>query len=140
VRIEAKNIKTLIMNQELITKEQMISQEIGEEISLEQAAKMVKNHHDKMGAEASHAFSISKEEIAMILNQPGCVGITFKEAINDEGVKTLVYGGVDFKGNGILEIVTVDEMGKLDFEQGKIGIIKATGGSNVLPTKSWFQF
>jgi hypothetical protein len=129
------------MNQELITKEQMISQEIGEEISLEQAAKMVKNHHDKMGAEASHAFSISKIEIEKILNQPGCMGITFKEAINEEGIKTLVFGGIDTKGNGILEIVTVDEMGKLDFEQGKIGVIKAVGGgSNVLPTKSWFQF
>jgi hypothetical protein len=126
------------MNQELLTKEKTNSKEIGEEISLELAAKMVKNHHDKLGADESHTFNIGKDAIEMILSQSGCVGITFKEAINEDGLKTWVYGGIDSKGNSILEVVSVDEKGKLEFEKGKIGVIKASAGTPVLP-HSWFQ-
>jgi hypothetical protein len=111
------------MNQELLTKVQVISQEIGEEVSLEMVAKMVKNHHDKMGAKESQVFSIAKSEVEKILNQPGCVSITFKEAINEEGDKTWVYAGFNAKGKCLVEVVAIDNKGKLDVQKGKFGVI-----------------
>jgi hypothetical protein len=121
------------MNKESLVNELLDFQAIGGEISHELAAKMVKNHHDKYGVENSNSFLIGKDAIDMILSQPGCVGMCFSEAINEEGNKTLVYAGVDSNGKCIIELTSVDE-------KGKLAIIKGSLGDNLLPPPtSWWS-
>jgi hypothetical protein len=101
------------MNKESLVKDQVNFQAIGEEISHELAAKMVKNHHDIHTLDASNSYYIGKTVINQILSQPGCVGLRIFDAINEIGDKTLVYVGIDSKGKSILEITTVNDYGKL---------------------------
>ena len=95
---------------------------------------MVKDHHDKYTLDESHSYIIGKNAIDMILAQPGCVGIRFFDALNEEGNKTLVYVGIDSKGKSIIEITTVNE-------DGKLAIIKAASGDHLLVPKpvNWFD-
>ena len=109
------------MNKESLVREQINFQTAGEEISHELAAKMIKDHHDKYSYEESHSYTIGREIIEKILSQPGCVGITFRDAINESGNKTLVYVGVNAKGKSILELTTVNDHGKLAVTPGMIG-------------------
>ena len=66
-------------------------------------------------------ITIGKNIIEAILAQPGCVGITFRDAINEFGIKTLVYVGINSNGNSILELTTVNDHGKLAVTHGMIG-------------------
>ena len=109
------------MNKESLVQTKIDFSAAGEEITHELAAKMIKNHHDKYSYEESHSYTIGKSIIEAILAQPGCVGITFRDAINEFGEKTLVYVGVDSKGNSILELTTVNDHGKLAVTHGMIG-------------------
>jgi hypothetical protein len=122
------------MNKELLVKAQINFQAIGEEITHELAAKMVKDHHDKHTVEGSNSYFIGKDVINQILSQPGCVGIRIFDAINEQGCKTLVYVGIDAKGKSILEITTVSN-------DGKLAVIKAAVGDQILVTKpiNWFN-
>jgi hypothetical protein len=122
------------MNKELLVKDQVDFQAIGEEISHELAAKMVKDHHDLYTVEGSNSYFIGKKVIDQILTQPGCVGMRIFDAINEEGKKTLVYVGIDSKGKSILEITTVND-------NGKLAVIKAAVGDQILVTKplNWFD-
>lgn len=121
------------MNKELLVKSQVNFQEVGGEISHELAAKMVKDHHDKYGFDASNSYYIGKDIIEQILTQPNCVGLRIFDAINEKGENTLVYAGVDEKGKTIQEVTTINE-------NGKLGIIKAVVGDQALVTKptNWF--
>ena len=116
------------MNKESLIKDKVDFKAVGEEISHEVAAKMVKDHHDKYTLDESHSYIIGKNAIDMILTQPGCVGIRFFDALNEEGNKTLVYVGIDSKGKTIIEITTVNE-------DGKLAIIKASSGDHLLVPK-----
>jgi hypothetical protein len=109
------------MNKESLVKEKISFQAAGEEISHELAGKMIKDHHDKYSYEESHSYTIGKNIIEAILAQPGCVGITFRDAINESGQKTLVYVGVDSKGKGILEYTSVNDHGKIVVTEGMTG-------------------
>ena len=51
------------MNKESLVKEQLDYQTIGEEITHELAAKMIKNHHDKHYYEESHSYTIGKTSL-----------------------------------------------------------------------------
>ena len=57
--------------------------------------KNLSNHIKTAYPEAFTAVLIGRNVIDQILAQPGCVGIRFIDAINEEGQKTLVYVGVD---------------------------------------------
>ena len=105
------------MNQESLVKEKTDYQAIGEQISHELASKMVKDHADKYSDE-SKAYTVGKTIIEALLAQPGCVGIRFFDAINESGVKTLVYVGIDRKGDNILEYTSVNDHGKLAVTEG----------------------
>ncbi|HEY1870924.1 MAG TPA: hypothetical protein VGG71_07695 [Chitinophagaceae bacterium] len=105
------------MNKESLLKEHVDYQAIGEQISHELAAKMVKNHFDKY-SDDSKSYVVGKNMIEQVLAQPGCVGIRFHDAINEFGEKTLVYFGVDCKGKSILEYSTVDQHGKIAVTEG----------------------
>ena len=105
------------MNKESLVKEQVNYQSIGEQISHELAAKMVKDHYDKYSDE-SKSYVIGRKIIDEILAQPGCVGVRFFDAINESGIKTLVYAGIDSNGKNILEVTTVNDHGKLAVTEG----------------------
>jgi hypothetical protein len=122
------------MNKESLIKDKVDFEAIGEKISHELAAKMVKDHHDKYTLDESHSYIIGKTAIDMILAQPGCVGIRFFDALNEEGNKTLVYVGIDSKGKSIIEITTVNG-------DGKLAIIKGSSGDHLLVPKpvDWFS-
>jgi hypothetical protein len=119
------------MNKESLVKNQLDIQAIGEEISHELAAKMVKNHYDKH-LEDSKSYIIGKTIIDQILTQPGCVGFRIFDAINEFGEKTLVYVGIDSKGKNILEFTSVNDHGKIVVTEGMIGDKTDT-------TSSWFD-
>src|SRR5450631_811167 len=116
------------MNKESLINDKLDFQAIGGEISHDLASKMVKDHHDKYTLEDSHSYIIGKNAIDMIISQPGCVGIRFFDALNEEGKKTLVYVGIDAKGKSIVEITTVNE-------EGRLNIIKASVGDHLLVPK-----
>jgi hypothetical protein len=116
------------MNKELLVKDQTNFQAIGEEISHELAAKMVKNHHDKHSLDKSCSYVIGKKIMEEILSQPGCIGLRFFDAYNESGEKTLVYVGIDAMGKSILEVTTVNS-------DGKIAVIKSIVGDQLLAPK-----
>jgi hypothetical protein len=125
------NFKTLIMNKESLVKDLVDIQSIGEEISHELAAKMVKDHYDKH-LHDSKSYIIGKTIIDQILAQPGCVGFRIFDALNEAGEKTLVYVGIDSKGNNLLEFSSVNTHGKIVVTEGMIGDKSNT-------TSSWFD-
>lgn len=110
--------KTSVMIKELLVKSQVDFPAIGEQITHELAAKMVKNHHDTHSIDDSNSYYIGRNIIDQMLAQPGCVGIRFFDAINEAGKKTLVYVGIDSKGKSILEYSTVNDYGKLAVVEG----------------------
>jgi hypothetical protein len=122
------------MNKELLVKSQVDFQSVGEQISHELAAKMVKNHHDMHSIDESNSYYIGKNIIEQMLAQPGCVGIRFFDAINESGNKTLVYVGIDAKGKSILEYSTVDDHGRLAVVEGM-----AADKANVSKPINWFD-
>ena len=121
------------MNKELLVKSQVDFPSIGEQISHELAAKMVKNHHDTHSIDDSNSYYIGRNIIDQMLAQPGCVGIRFFDAINESGQKTLVYVGIDAKGKSILEYSTVND-------QGKLAVVEGMSADKVLVDKptDWF--
>jgi hypothetical protein len=120
------------MNKESLVKVQVDYNSIGEEISKELGAKMIKDHHDKNAIGESKSYVIGRTIIDQILAQPGCVGLRIFEAINEEGKKTLVYVGIDSKGNNLLEFASVNTHGKIVVTEGMIGD-KISGGA------SWYD-
>ena len=122
------------MNKELLVKSQVDFPSIGEQISHELAAKMVKNHHDTHSIDDSNSYYIGRNIIDQMLAQPGCIGIRFFDAINEAGQKTLVYVGIDAKGKSILEYSTVND-------QGKLAVVEGMGADKVLVQKptNWFE-
>lgn len=103
-----------MMQKELISKS---IAEIGAEIGLELGTQLVKNFQ-VAHPEDAQPYYVGKNIIEKILNQPGCVGIKFYNAINEKGVKTLVYVGIDEQGRSIIEYNTVDQSGQLQVEKG----------------------
>lgn len=90
---------------------------IGEEISHQLGAKMVKDFQDANPNEVVANF-IGKNIIERILSQPGCEGILFYNGINEMGKKSLVYMGVDNERNIISEFTAIDASGQLMKEKG----------------------
>jgi len=117
------------MNKESLVLEQKDYASIGEQISHEYGAKIIKNHHDKYGYENSSSFIIGKTAIQQLLDQPGCIGIRYVEAINEFGIKTLVYVGIDEKGNNIVEESSVNVHGDIAVTEGMIFDKSEAGGS-----------
>ncbi len=85
---------------------------VGEEITHELGAKMVKDFQDA-NPNAVSANYIGRNIIERILAQPECEGIRFYNAINEFGRQTLVYVGIDGHDNIISQYVGVNESGEL---------------------------
>ena len=106
------------MNKELLVNEKLDFKAVGEQISHELAAKMVKDHHDGHTLDGSNSYVIGKSIIEKVLAQPGCVAIRFFDALNEAGNKTLVYIGLDSKGKSIVQYTSVNEHGKIAVTEG----------------------
>ena len=90
---------------------------IGEEIGLELGTQMVKGYQQANPSDV-HSYLIGRNIIEQILAQPGCVGIQFYNAYNEDGHKTLVYVGVDGNGKSVFEYQVVNATGQLDVIKG----------------------
>jgi hypothetical protein len=99
-----------MQQKELLTKLEVAS--IGEAIDHELAKELI-NSYKNTYPESFAAVVIGRNIIDQMLAQPGCVGIRFIDAINEEGQKTLVYIGVDAAGKDILKNVVVERNGAI---------------------------
>jgi hypothetical protein len=85
---------------------------VGEEISHELGAKMVKDYQNAFPSDVA-SYQIGRNILESLLAQPDCVGIRFYNAINEVGEKTLVYVGINENNQVIAEYVTVNDAGEL---------------------------
>ena len=72
--------------------------------------KWIQNHQDHHEVRA-HFFG--KDTLLKVLDQPGCMGIRFYHAIDDEGKKALVFVGADAKGASMWPKASKGAKGKL---------------------------
>jgi len=107
------------MQQELTTTKINYA-EVGEAISHELAGKMVKEFND-LNPSQQYCFHVGRNIIEKVLTQPGCVGMRIYRAVNEQGRETLVYAGIDSKGETILKYSEINEDGKLGEVEALIG-------------------
>lgn len=86
--------------------------EVGEDIGLEEGARLVKNFRDA-NPDATPGYYIGRNILEQILNQPGCVGISFRKCLSDNNEEHLVYTGVDADGQDILTYSVVTTTGDI---------------------------
>lgn len=92
---------------------------IGEAISHELGAKMVKDFQDANQNESIGNY-IGRDILEKILAQPGCMGIRFYNAINETGRKTLVYVGIDENENIIDKYTCINSAGEMYIDDGTV--------------------
>lgn len=92
---------------------------IGEAISHELGAKMVKDFQDANPEEGVGNY-IGKDILEKLLAQPGCMGIRFYNAINETGRKTLVYVGIDENNQIIDKYPCINSAGELFIDDGTV--------------------
>jgi hypothetical protein len=120
------------MQTELLTKRTISS--IGEEITHELGAQMIKSYQDANPADV-HYYIIGKDIISQILAQPGCAGIKFYNAYDENQQKTMVYVGLNNDSKPILQISSVNYEGVLEIQKGIVADRIDRGGRGV-PTPS----
>jgi hypothetical protein len=86
---------------------------IGEAITPELGVKMVKDFKDAYPKSPEYVL-IGRNILDHLLSQPGCEGIRFYNALNEQGIKTLVYVAVDSNGDVIKNYTTVNKDGYLN--------------------------
>lgn len=91
--------------------------QIGEDVGLELGTKLVKDYFDAYPDQA-YGHIIGRDILDKILAQPGCQGITIYPALDENGTRTLVYGGVDAEGKVIVKIPFVGPDGALQYKNG----------------------
>jgi hypothetical protein len=92
---------------------------VGEEISHELGAQMVKDYQVANPTDVK-SYLIGRNILEQLLAQPGCVGIRFYNAYNEEGDKTLVYTGVDEAGKSIFEYTVVNGQGNITTQKAMV--------------------
>ncbi len=98
---------------------------VGEAIDHTLAATMIKDFQEEFPTEKIGHY-IGRDILDTILAQPGCVGIRFYNALNEAGIKTLVYIGVDANEKVITKYTCVNGKGEMVSEEGSVG--DRTGG------------
>jgi len=126
-----------MQQKELLTKVDVAS--IGEEISPEMAADFVRSFKTA-NPDAISGYTVGRNIIDRILAQPGCVGLRFYNAINEIGQTTLVYAGVDARGNDIEKIVIVDATGNISEQHAIVADRVANPTTTTTTTPWWWPF
>lgn len=93
---------------------------IGEEVGYELGTEFISNYRNA-NPNDQLSYVIGKNIIELILAQPGCEGIRFYNAINENGKKTLVYVGIDKDGKNIFEYTAINNNGNITNEAGVVG-------------------
>ncbi len=91
--------------------------EVGADIGHKEGHKMVTAFREAH-PDAVPGFFIGRNILEQILNQPGCVGITYRKGLNEAGEEHLVYTGVDADGKDILTYAVVTTAGDIQVENG----------------------
>jgi hypothetical protein len=91
--------------------------EVGEDIGLAEGSQLVQNFRDA-NPDATPGYYIGRNIIDQILNQPGCVGITFRKCLSENNEEHLVYTGVDAEGKDILSYSVVTNTGDIEKYDG----------------------
>ena len=103
------------MQKELTTKKDYAA--IGEEISHELAQEFI-TAYEKAYPGENRGYHIGRNIIEQILAQPGCVGMRFYYGLNEDGVKTLVYVGIDAEGKDLVKRTVITANGDLSIADG----------------------
>lgn len=96
----------------VLTKSSNLTANIGEEIGQALGAQMISAYR-KQNPDDVVSYFIGRNILDQIMEQPGCVGIKFFNAYNEDGQKTLVYLGVNGEGHDMLKISSVGVNGQL---------------------------
>ncbi len=113
------NKELIVVKGKVIEQQKSYTPEVGKEIDYETGAKMIKRSFDENPDDVMAQFT-GRNVIEKILAQPGCVGIRTFYALNDMGIRQLIFVGVDGNGNNILEIDTINANGKINKNKGVI--------------------
>lgn len=103
------------MNQNTLLEKKQAN--VGADIGHEEGYKMVSAFREAY-PEAVPGHFIGKNILTQILDQPGCVGVSFRKGLNEAGHEHLVYTGVDAEGNDILTYSVVTTTGDIQLESG----------------------
>jgi len=111
---------------------------IGEEIGIELGTQFIKDYQVANPTDAQY-YVIGRNILDEILSQPGCVGLRFYNAYNEQGEKTLVYVGLNEKGNVIAEYTCINHKGLLESHKGIVADRVKKGGedSGMLDENNW---
>lgn len=91
--------------------------DVGANIGQEEGYKMVTAFKEAF-PEAVPGHFIGRNILEKILNQPGCVGISFRKGLNEAGEEHLVYTGVDADGHDIFTFSVVTPAGDVEVKDG----------------------
>ncbi len=116
------------------TKSTALTAQVGEEIGRQLGAEMISSYRSKNPTDVVGYF-IGRNILSQILAQPGCIGIKFYNAYNEEGQKTLVYVGVNAEGSDMLSITSINANGQLENYNGIVAD-KVKSGSN---ESTWWE-
>jgi hypothetical protein len=94
----------------------LLDETVGEDIGYDLGVSMVKAFYDQTGE--GNAQFVGKNILYKLLEQPGCIGISIYNAINEKGEKTFVLVGLDKENNPILETSIVTPEGVLNIKKG----------------------
>ncbi len=76
------------------------------QIDLMTAQRLIKNHEMSSKGQSIRGGFVGRDAVEKVLAQPGCIGIRYYYAQNNDGTPTVVIFGVDAKGvdmeNGVL--------------------------------------
>src|SRR5580692_1782666 len=104
-----------MMQKELTTKKDYAA--VGEEISHELAAEFINAYLETHPGE-NRGYHLGRNIIEHILAQPGCVGMRFYYGLNEDGIKTLVYVGIDAEGKDLVKRTVITANGDLTVADG----------------------
>lgn len=99
-----------------IREKAILDEKVGEDIGYDLGVSMVKAFFDKYGE--GNAQFVGKDILTKLLDQPGCIGISIYNALNEKGEKTFVLVGLDRENNPILNTSIVNPEGLLDVRDG----------------------
>jgi hypothetical protein len=126
-----------MMQSELLTNLNVAA--IGQEITHELGAQMVKDYQ-KAHATDVRSYVIGKNILTEMLAQPGCEGIEFYNAINEQGQKTLVYVGLNAERKPILTYTVVTNTGVLETSPAIVADRVLPRSANDFDDQDWFWF
>jgi hypothetical protein len=66
----------------------------------------------------NRGYHLGRNIIEHILAQPGCVGMRFYYGLNENGIKTLVYVGIDAEGKDLVKRTVITANGDLTVADG----------------------